>query len=452
VNSTSASTKSGNAGERATGRQAAAALAGLTALETIFYCIFRLGDLKLYVVETIALALGAGIIYLVVVYALEHSADSRLTLWIVLAGALVFRATLLPLTPTLSDDIYRYQWEGRVQVAGFSPYVVVPSDPRAAPIRGPYWRRIPGPDIRAIYPPLTELILRTINKISDAPFAIKLALVAVESLALGLLALLLRATGRRMSLLVIYAWNPLVVVESAASGHNDSLAVAAVLAALLLIIRRRPVLSTLALATAILTKLFPLVLFPLWLRLVGWPRKARAWAAVGAAGLLAIACAWPYRADLPAIVTALQKVSNSFIDNASLFLVLQWLSGSMDWARGISAGVVAGLSIWVAARKLDPLRATYLLFGTILLVSQNAFSWYFVWIIPLLCFFPNPAWLLLTILQFLSYHVLIDYQAFDRFQFQPFFLWLTYGPSYALLLAQAFRAGHPLIPDKISAA
>jgi alpha-1,6-mannosyltransferase len=243
-----------------------------------------------------------------------------------------------------------------------------------------------------------------------------------------------------------------VVVESAASGHNDSLAVAAVLAALLLIIRRRPVVSTLALATATLTKVFPVVLFPLWLRLVGWPRKPRAWAAVGAAGLLAIACTWPYRSDLPAMLTALQKFSNSFIDNASLFLLLQWFSGSMDWARGISAGVVAGASIWVAARKLDPLRATYLMFGTILLVSQNAFSWYFVWIIPLLCFFPNPAWLLLTILQFLSYHVLIDYQAFDRWEFKPWFQLLEYGPSCALLVWQAFRAGRAVNPDKISAA
>ena len=237
-----------------------------------------------------------------------------------------------------------------------------------------------------------------------------------------------------MSLLAIYAWNPLVVVESAASGHNDSLAVAAVLAALLLIIRRRPVLSTLALAAAILTKVFPLVLAPLWLRIIGWPRRVEAWVAVGAATLLAFACTWPYRSELSAIVSAYQKFSNSFIDNASLFLVLQWFSGSMDWARGISAGIVAGLSIWVAARGLDPIRAAYLLFGAILLVSQNTFSWYFVWIIPLLCFFPNPAWLLLTILQFLSYHVLIDYQAFDRWEFKPLFLWLTYGPAYLLLV------------------
>ena len=452
MNSTSSSTKPGSANHPASGRQAAFALAGLIALEAIFYCIHRLGDLKLYVVETIALGLAGGVIYLIVVYSLEHAAESRLTLWLVLAGALVFRVTLLPLTPTLSDDVYRYQFDARAQVAGLSPYVVAPSDPRAAPFRGPDWRRIPGPDVRTFYPPLTELFFRTIGAVSTEPFAIKLPLVAVEWLAVGLLAALLRVTGRRMSLLAIYAWNPLVVVESAASGHNDSLAVAAVLAALLLIIRRRPVLSTLALTAAVLAKLFPVVLVPLWLRLIGWPRKPRAWAAFGVAAVFAWACSWPYRSEIPALFSALRKFSNSFIDNASLFLVLRWFSGSMEWARGMSAGVVAGLAVWVAARKIDPLRAAYLLFGTILLVSQNAFSWYFVWIIPLLCFFPNPAWLLLTVMQFLSYHALIDYAAFGRFEFQPFFLWLTYGPSYALLLWQILRKGGAVIPDKIRAA
>jgi hypothetical protein len=55
-------------------------------------------------------------------------------------------------------------------------------------------------------------------------------------------------------------------------------------------------------------------------------------------------------------------------------------------------------------------------------------------------------------LQFLSYHVLIDYAAFVRFEFQPLFLWLTYGPSYAILLWQVFRRSGGGIPDKISAA
>ncbi len=413
------------------------------ALEAIFLALRRLGDLKLYVVETIALGLGAGVVYLLVLYALERAPDRRAVLWLLLAGAAVFRVTLLPLAPTLSDDVYRYRWDALVQRAGWNPYTVAPSDPRLAPLRDAHWARIPGPNISTVYPPVTELVLRGVALLTRKPLAFKLPFLAADAFLVVLLAAFLHSTGRRNFQLAIYAWNPLVVVEFAASGHNDSLALAAALVASALIIRRRPVLSTLALSAAVLAKVFPVALAPVWLVRLEWPRRWKSWAATGAAVAFAAACAWPYRSAWPGILGVFRTYRESWVNNASLYLLLEWFSGSPDWARGLGAGVVAGLSLWAAARKLEPLRAAYLLFGAILLLSQNAFSWYFCWVIPLLCFFPNPAWLLLTILQFLSYHVLIGYQAFGRFEFQPFFLWLTYGPFYALLLWQAARGCPP---------
>src|SRR6202011_6375849 len=111
------------------------------------------------------------------------------------------------------------------------------------------------------------------------------------------------------------------------------------------------------------------------------------------------------------------------------------LSGSTDLAAGVGVGVAAGLALWAAARRLDPARAAYLIFGAILMFSPNAYSWYFTWMVPLLCFFPNPAWLLLTILQFLSYNVLIRYGILGEFTFDPTMQWLVYVPFYLLLIA-----------------
>ena len=74
--------------------------------------------------------------------------------------------------------------------------------------------------------------------------------------------------------------------------------------------------------------------------------------------------------------------------------------------------------------------------GTILAFSPNGYSWYFTWIVPLLCFFPNPAWLMLTVLQFLSYNVLIGYGILGVFKFDQRMQWLTYAPFYLLLVAQ----------------
>jgi hypothetical protein len=102
-------------------------------------------------------------------------------------------------------------------------------------------------------------------------------------------------------------------------------------------------------------------------------------------------------------------------------------------------GAVSGLALWAAARQMDTMRAAYLLFGAILIFTPNGYSWYFTWMVPLLCFFPNPAWLLLTVLQFLSYNVLIGYQTTGSWRFDPLLQWLTYGPFYLWLLCRALR-------------
>jgi alpha-1,6-mannosyltransferase len=420
----------------------------LVLLGLLFEGLRRLGDLKLYVVETIAIGLAAGALYLVALYFFEASDDSSSAFWLILLGALLFRLMLFPLAPTLSDDIHRYRWEGRVQQAGYNPYAIRPDDPRLASLRDANWNAVPGRDIPTIYPPLSELLWRFGYRFLPGPVAFKLPFLLADLLVVGMLAGWVRFSGGRNITLAIYAWNPLVVVEYAASGHHDALAFAAVFAASLLIIRGRGTLSTLALAAGTLVKVFPIVLFPLWLCRAGRPRSLWAWLNALAAVALAAVCAWPFRSAWPQLLDSLSYYQSRWQhNNASLFALLAWFTGSSQVAGGIGAGVVAGLSIWAAARRMDSVRAAYILFGAIVLLSPNAFSWYFTWLLPFIAFFPNPAWLLLTVLQFLSYHVLIDYQANGTWHFQPFYLWLTYGPFYALLLWRMIRPPQPTVPS-----
>ncbi len=394
----------------------------------------HLGNLKLHVIETIALAVAAGIIYLVALFVLERLRESQATFWLILAGALLFRLTLAPLEPSLSTDIYRYRWDGHVQQAGWNPYAVRPDDPRLASLRDAHWREMPGRDIPSVYPPIAQLVYRLTWRLLPGPVSFKLPFLLADLLVVALLAGWIRSTGARSFQLAIYAWNPLVVVEFAASGHNDALAVAGLVAGIV-IIRRNAALSTLLLAAAALAKVFPAVLLPAWLRRGGW--KNAVWVAA-----LAVASAWPFRSawrQIPATLAYYESRWQS--NNASLYSVLAWFSGSKEVAAGLGVGVVAGLALWAAARRIDVVRAAYLLIGAILMLAPNGYSWYFTWIVPLLCFFPNPAWLLLTVLQFLSYNVLINYAATGRWYFDPTLQWLTYAPFYALLLWQALRGG-----------
>jgi len=417
--------------------QAAVAVVAAVALEALFAAMARLGDLKLHATQTIGLGLAAGAVYVSALYALEHTRESRAALWVILVGALLFRLTLAPLPPSLSSDLHRYRWDGRVQNAGWNPYVVEPRDLRLEPLRDAGWAEMPGPETPTMYPPLSELIFRWTGRVLPGPVGFKLPFLAADILVVAMLAGWLGPTRGRNFRLAVYAWSPLVIVEFAGSSHNDSIPIAAVVAALW-IISRRPVVSTLTLTAGALAKLFPATLLPLAAVAAGWPGKLRGWLAVAGGIGITAACLWPYRSAFqafPSIFAHYQSTWQNY--NASLYSVLLWLTGQQAVATGIGEGAVAGLALWCAARKVEPARAAFLIIGAILMVAPNGYSWYFTWIVPLLCFFPNPAWLLVTVLQFLSYKVLIDYQILDVWHFDPFFQWLTYAPFYALLIAGA---------------
>jgi alpha-1,6-mannosyltransferase len=412
--------------------QTVVALVAIVALETVFAAIARLGELAGHIPEFIALALGAGVLYFIALYALEHTRDSGAVLWLVMLGALLFRLTVFPYPPSLSTDVHRYRWDGHVQNAGWNPYSVAPTDPRLVALRDPGWAVMPAPEIPTMYPPLSELVFRATWRVLPGPVGFKLPFLLADLAVAAMLAGWIRSTGGRNYQIAIYAWNPLVVIEFASSGHNDALAIATVVATLL-IIRRFPAMSTLTLTAGALCKAFPIVLLPLALIRAGWPGKLRGWIATGSCAALAAVCVWPYRHGWHEFLEMLkyyQLIWRNY--NSSIYPVLLWTSGSHEVAAGIGEGVVLGLALWLAVRRADPVRAAFVLIGTVLLFAPNGYSWYFTWIVPLLCFYPSAAWLLLTVLQFLSYKIFINYRAAGDWHFDPFFQWLTYAPFYAL--------------------
>lgn len=427
--------------------QTAIALIAIGALELLLVAMWRLRDLKLHVIPFIALALAAGLIYFLALYALEHTRETRAAFWLVLAGAVLFRLTLAPLAPSLSTDVHRYRWDGHVQQAGWNPYVIAPKDPRLASLRDAGWTVMPGPETPTIYPPLAELVFRLTWRLLPSAVGFKLPFLLADLLVVGLLASWIRWTGGKAAQLAVYAWNPLVIVEFAASGHNDALALAGMVAALVIIRRvgakstprAAGAASTLLITAAALAKAFPAVLLPLWLRRTRWQN------ALWAAAVTAM-CAWPYRSAWPGYRNVLQYYESQWKNqHASLYAVAAWLSGSTDLAAGLGIGIVFGLALWLAARRAEPARAAFLLVGAILMLAPNGYSWYFTWIVPLVVLnpasFSGTSWLLLTVLQFLSYNVLIDYRINGRWQFDPLFQWLTYAPFYALLVGQTLLHG-----------
>jgi alpha-1,6-mannosyltransferase len=405
-------------------------------LEAVFLRMHSLYYLKSHAIGFIELALGAGIVYLIALYGFARTRATSASTILLILSAIVLRAPLWPMLPTLSDDLQRYRWEGKVQADGWNPYAIAPKDSRLAALRDQYYEVMPGREIPAIYPPVTELLFRATWSVFPGPIAFKTPFAAADVLTILLLAWIFWDDRERRDFRVaVYAWNPLVIVEFAGSGHNDVLAVLGVVGGLALV-KKWPVISNVPVSLAAMAKAFPVVLLPAFIRAAGWPRK-RGWLAAGVAAataLLVLAPYWKALGMFRANMTYYEATWKNY--NGSLYTAIDWLvGGRAKIAPIVGAATSWGVALWLAWKRTEPGRAAYLVIGTLLAFGPNGYSWYFTWIVPLLCFFPNPAWLMLTVLQFLSYDVLIGYGILGVFKFDPFIQCLTYVPFYVLLIA-----------------
>ena len=214
----------------------------------------------------------AGTAYLLAVRQVLRRPAGRPALLLVIGVAIALRAPLLPTQPFLSSDMYRYIWDGRVTDAGINPYGYIPADPALAPLRDtaiyPHINR--RTYAHTIYPPAAELIFAAVAAISPTVIAMKLAMLAFETMGMICIALLLRQAALPAEHLLIYAWNPLAVWCFAGNGHVDAIVVGFTGLALLSAAAGRAASSGLALAAATLTKFLPITIAPALWRAWDW--------------------------------------------------------------------------------------------------------------------------------------------------------------------------------------
>lgn len=202
---------------------------------------------------------------------------ARMTFLIVLGVGALLRLGLLWERPIISDDIYRYIWDGRVQAAGINPYRYIPADPALAPLRdAKIYPRINRRDYApTIYPPMTQMIFLAIHRVTGSIVGFKACLLGFEAITIWALTRLLISFGLPRERILIYAWNPLVLWEFSGSGHIDAAMIAFIALALLARRAGRNTLTGALLGGAALIKFFPLVLLPAFLPSLGLENAAR---------------------------------------------------------------------------------------------------------------------------------------------------------------------------------
>jgi hypothetical protein len=345
----------------------------------------------------------------------------RVALPAILLGALALRLAALAGPPTLSDDLFRYAWDGHVQTVGVDAYRYASTDPALARLRDPWlWpdpsgcasldrspgcTRINRPTVRTIYPPLAQAWFSGVYRWTGANARHKAwqgAGLVTELAVLALLPFALRAWGKDERWTALYALSPAPIVDIVNNGHVDGLATALVVGALLVAGRRRdrPEWAGALIGAAALVKLYPLVLVA---GLAGLgstarrppypPRGAVRRAGAAAATVMAVGHLPHVLAVGPRVLGYLPGyLREERYDQGGRFLLVSLVTG-----RGRPAVLGATLCVaatvgWVLWRRPPPPHAFAVLLGGLLLVATPVQSWYAVCLLAVATVAAEPAW------------------------------------------------------------
>lgn len=366
----------------------------------------KLTEYRSWQVVVIAMAL----IFMLYVSALRLPGSAAMARWVIVLGTL-FAVSLALVYPIGALDVFDYLFAGREIVAyGANPYLVTPQD-----FAGDSLLRYVGwPALPFNYGPAWALVTAALNAIGRSNLLLNVLLLkGAGVLAYGLTAVIIYKTLQREAPerafvgTVVFAWNPLVLFETAANGHNDIFVVLLLAAGLAAFAAGRRASSLVSLAVSVLVKFVTAPLGLIWL--AAGLRAADSWkkrlllAAGGGLAVLAVAALlyWPFidsvaqaRTVILMPVTRDGLFTSSFpalFYNVAIPRLGAKAAGAI--ARNTALIIFLAFTVYQAARVKkdwqDLTRASFDVLVFYLLFSCLWFQpWYVMWVAPLAALLP----------------------------------------------------------------
>ena len=303
----------------------------------------------------------AFVVYAGAVWRVKRQVSEASPLILVLFFAALFRLVMLFSAPIQEDDFYRYLWDGKVVASGLNPYRFTPREVqtdnrKAGPLQS--YReladtdahfalllsRVNHPDVPTLYPPVAQAVFGLTALIAPGSLlALRIVFLVFDLAVCVVIVRLLCHLERSPLWVLLYAWSPLVIKETINSPHYDVVPTFLLVLALLALVSGRLGFGFMSLGGAILGKVFPVVLLPLFAYQT-WRRHS-----LGAAcGGLAVTCLVLIGGYAPFVDagSALWQGSVSFAaqwqTNSFVFPVLCQMIGDRWLANGVVIGCPGG--------------------------------------------------------------------------------------------------------------
>lgn len=411
---------------------------------------------------------------------------------VILFFAILFRLLFVFRAPELSDDIYRYLWDGLQTLRGVNPYSLAPAGVEAYDVGSAVLlSRVNHPALVTIYPPVSQIVFAAGAALSHSLAGMKIILGILDIATCAVILHLLHRLGLPAWRATLYAWHPLPVIEIAGSGHIDGVGILLSLVTILILVappqagsdRGRPVnrsgssdklgllrsfqpgqrtgffnwgkrlrsfTAGFVFSASVLVKEIPIFFLPVLL--LSGPRRMVMLLGF-ASGLIALSA--PFMPDLYHMFVTLGVYLQDWEFSNFFFRLLRRLSLSGNCVRLALAALFVACVLYqtfVFGKKRprdtqkvigDAFKAQYVIVLAFLLLTPTLHPWYALYLVAFFPFVVGPAGLVLSWAVFLSYGVLIEYGATGRWiesDIAPAAMW--FSPVFAYLMSKvAERTG-----------
>ncbi|MEJ2738642.1 MAG: mannosyltransferase [Dehalococcoidia bacterium] len=361
-------------------------------------------------------------IYLLAIY--RKTFDVGLPVF--LGAALILRLSLMFMVPNLTDDYFRYVWDGLLFNHGYNPYLILPSQfihgsQMVHGITADLYERLNSPDYLTVYPPLCQFLfgLGTIFFNGDILINVIVIRLVIIFAELGTIILLYKLANKfnvSPALVAIYAFNPLVIIELTGNIHPEAIMIFFLVLAVYLLVHKRHSFAAVSFGLAVSVKLLPLIFLPLLIKRLGLIKSVVFYVIV-LSTFIALFIPF-FSADLIThYFSALSLYFQKFEFNASIYYLLRWVGYQVTGYNTITVlGIILAIAtfltiIAIAFREKvvnwQSIFRSMLMCGTVyFLLATTVHPWYITSLVLLSVFtrFRYPvAWSVLIILSYATY-------------------------------------------------
>ena len=369
-----------------------------------------------------------GILFVAYFLLLKYKKHFTKIKWLI-ALAVLIRIVLLFQIPNLSDDYFRFIWDGRLLAHGNNPFLFLPSNIIDNELfvqnnlSVELFNGLNSKIYYTCYPPVNQLIFGisaflSPNSISGSIIIMRLFIILAELGTILLLIKLLKLFEIQQNLFMIYAFNPLSIVELTGNLHFEAIMICFLILSIYFLIKEKLFLSAFIFSLAVGIKLLPLIFLPLLIKKLGWKKGLLfSGSVLGLFGLMFV----PFlsRELITNFFSSINLYFQKFEFNASIYYLVRWLGYRVTGyniiaVAGIILSIISFLTIVCIAlfyRNKNSASVFQLMLFTItayFLFATTIHPWYLVTPVAFSVFTQFRfaiVWSALSVLSYSAYHI-----------------------------------------------